>query len=536
MRSPEYLLKNIGSYYLVSFLLLGLFACRLGNPKSEGTQKTPIFSESYQPPAFVEDDRRSLIKALGPRLQELFDDYLKTANIPGVAYGIVIDDELVLASASGLINREKMMAASTKSAFRIASMTKSFTAMAILMLRDQGRLSLKDPVQKYIPEMSELKYLTSDASVIDIENLLTMTAGFPEDNPWGDRQLDETDEMLMDLMSNGVSFSNPTSYQFEYSNTGYALLAKVISRIAGISYQNYISDSILRPLGMAQTYWEIDSVPAERLAIGYRWEEEKWKLEPMLHDGSFGAMGGLITSIEDFSKYVSYHLSAWPPRSETDQGPLRRSSLREMHTPQFSRLFALAKNNGGEPCPIISGYGYGLGISEDCEGLRRISHGGALPGFGSNFVFYPEYGIGLMAFCNLTYTTPWPYSDIMELLFEELDLPSRQLPVSDILKQRQEQITALIQSWSTDLENQILAENFYLDRSRDHRKKEIQEILVKAGDFQSVGILQPRNQLRGSYQITTATGNIDVFFTLTPEKDPKVQRLNVSFKEANSIE
>ena len=95
------------------------------------------------------------------------------------------------------IDIENELPATTTSAFRIASMTKSFTAMAIMKLRDEGKLSLDDPAVDYIPEMSKLNYLTSDAPAIRIQNLLTMTAGFPEDNPWGDRQLDETDQMLM---------------------------------------------------------------------------------------------------------------------------------------------------------------------------------------------------------------------------------------------------------------------------------------------------------------------------------------------------
>lgn len=463
-------------------------------------------------------------------MQKLIEEHSKTRNIPGIAYGIVVDDELVVANATGLINREKNLPVTTGSCFRIASMTKSFTAMAIMKLRDEGKLSLSDPVASYIPEMAGLEYLTSDAPVINIKNLLTMTAGFPEDNPWGDRQLDEPDQMLIDLFAEGISFSNPSSYQFEYSNTGYALLGYIITRVSGISYQEYIRENILQPLGMNNTYWEYDRVPEDELAIGYRWEDEEWKLEPMLHDGSYGAMGGLITTIEDFSNYVSFHLCAWPPRSGPDNGPVKRSTLREMHTPQYTSLYANATDLNDNPCPIISGYGYGLGIAENCNGIKWVSHGGALPGFGSNYVFFPEYGVGLMAFGNLTYTSPWPLAEIRKLLFETVDLQPRQLPVSDILVERQEQIAQLIQTWDTDLEAKILAENFYLDESRDHRMAEVKEVLDKAGVIQSIEKMEPYNQLRGSFKMITENGAIDIFFTLTPEKDPKVQYLNVSFQ------
>jgi len=93
----------------------------------------------------------------------------------------------------------------------------------------------------------------NDAFPIDVENLLTVTAGFPEDNPWGNRQLAASDQMLIGLIREGVSFSNVPSNQYEYSNLGYALLGNIISRVAGIPYQEYIWENILLPLGMKDT-------------------------------------------------------------------------------------------------------------------------------------------------------------------------------------------------------------------------------------------------------------------------------------------
>jgi CubicO group peptidase (beta-lactamase class C family) len=487
-------------------------------------------SDSYKPPVFANDNRLEKIKKIMPEMQELIQEHAKAGHIPGIAYGIVVDDSLVVASATGQINLEKKLPATTKSSFRIASMTKSFTAMAILKLRDEGKLSLSDPVSQYIEEMSGVEYLTDDNPDIDIENLLTMTAGFPEDNPWGDRQLDEPDQMLMDLIEEGISFSSPTSCQYEYSNTGYALLGNIVTRVSGKPFQEYIRESILQPLGMNHTYWEYDNVPDEKLAAGYRWEDEQWKPEPMLHDGAYGSMGGLITSIEDFRKYVSFHLSAWPPRSGDDSGPVKRSTLREMHTPQFSRLYPDAKDLNDEQCAIITGYGYGLSTQMDCHHFKWVSHGGALPGFGSNYMFFPDYGVGIMAFCNLTYTSPYPADKIVKLLFETIKLEPRVLPASDILLERQEQVVQWIQTWDSDLEGEILAENFYLDKSREHRISDLQDVLDEAGAFLSIEKVEPLNQLRGSFKIKTEHGAIHIYFTLSPEKNPKVQQLNVSFQ------
>ena len=514
-----------------------IFSCNTPSPNNEQIDAMEFsYSSSYQSPMFVNDDRKEKILSIVDSLNPLFVEHMNLEHIPGVAYGIVVDDELIFMDAIGKINLKTERQSSTESCFRIASMTKSFTAMAIMKLRDENRLNLHDPVAKYIPGMSRLNYLTSDAPSITVQNLLTMTAGFPEDNPWGDRQLDETDQMLIDLVDEGFSFSNVPSYKFEYSNTGYALLGKVISTVYGTPYQEYIKNNILLPLGMENTYWEYAKIPEDRLVQGYRWEDDQWKEEPLLHDGSYGAMGGLITSIKDFAKYVSFHLSAWPPRNGEEKGPIKRSSLREMQTPIFSRLYANAKDLKGDPCAVISGYGYGLGIAKNCNDRKRISHGGALPGFGSNYCFYPDYGIGIMAFCNLTYTSPWPLNDIQTLLFETLELQTRQLPVSDILALRQQQVLDFVNNANQEIDPDVLAENFYMDKSKKHRKNAIQEVLDQAGEIKNIQDIKPFNQLRGQIIMNAEHGDVKVFFTLSPEKIPKIQMLDVWFEAHESEE
>ena len=504
------------------------YAQQRGNSDAKAAVGLP--PASYRPPAFADDGRLKKVQGAASAFEQLFKAQAAARKIPGLAWGVVVDDSLAVSGATGLIHLGQERPATTRSAFRIASMTKSFTAMAILKLRDEGKLSLSDPVSRYIPEMSGLDYLTDDAPPIDIENLLTMTAGFPEDNPWGDRQLAVTDETLIGLIRDGVSFSNVPSVQFEYSNLGYALLGNIVSRVAGMPYQDYIRQNILLPLGMEHTYWEYADVPEGQLVSGYRWEDEQWKDEPILHDGAYGAMGGLITTIEDFSRYVRLHLSAWPARSGEDKGPARRSTLREMHTPQFPRLNTGGTGANGEPCPSVTGYGYGLGITRNCEDRARVSHGGALPGFGSNYIFYPEYGVGVMAFGNLTYTGPMPLKEIEALLFDSLGLEPRKLPASDILLQRQEQVVQLLQTWDAQLEAAILAENFYLDHSREHRMADIREALDKAGAIRSVGPIEPLNQLRGGFTMEAENGAVSVFFTLTPEREARVQYLEVEFQ------
>ncbi len=521
-------INSIKKTLLFSLCIL-LYSSCVDAPATEETPTTKSFLSTYKPDYFENDVRIEEISRLLPDIEKLMEDHAAARKIPGISLGIVVDDSLVLTTSTGMINREKGYQASSSSVFRIASMTKSFTAMAILKLRDEGKLKLSDPVSNYIRETEGITYNTSDSPILNLRHLLTMTAGFPEDNPWGDRQLDEPNEMLTGMISEGLSFSSVPAFQYEYSNLGYAMLGNIVTKVSGIPYQEYIRNELLLPLGMESSYWEFDEIPEDQLAIGYRTKDNGWELEPMLHDGSFGAMGGLITTIEDFSKYVSLHLNAWPPRNGEEIGPIKRATLREMHTQQFSRLNANSKDFNNEPCPSLRGYGYGLSITRDCNGVRRVSHGGALPGFGSNYVFYPQYGIGLMAFGNLTYTSPWPLSEIEKLIFSNDKIQRRQLRSSDIFDKRKDQLLSFLQSWDTQLEKEIIAENLYLDQSREIRKQRIDEVFAQAGTIGEVFEVEPYNKLRGYFKVRGENGDIRVFFTLTPEKEPKVQRLIVRF-------
>jgi len=261
-------------------------------------------------------------------VDHVFTEFATQAHVPGAAWGIVVDGELAHTGQTGWRDVAARAPVDADTVFRIASMTKSFTAMAVLELRDEGKLSLDDPAERYVPEMKNLKYPTSDSPRITIRHLLSHSTGFPEDNPWGDRQLADTDEQLSQMLRSGIPFSNPPGVAYEYSNYGFAILGRIVSTVSGTKYADYVTANILRPLGMTSTTLEPSAVPANRLAHGYRWEDGRWKDEPLLSNGSFGSMGGMLTSIRDLSRYVGVFLSAWPSRDGPETAPIRRASLR----------------------------------------------------------------------------------------------------------------------------------------------------------------------------------------------------------------
>lgn len=479
--------------------------------------------------AQANDDRIKNIEAAFPVIDEVFSSYARQNHFPGFVYGLIVDGKLIHTGNIGYSNLSQKVLADSKSAFRIASMTKSFTAMAILKLRDEGKLKLDDPVYLYIPEMKGQKYLTTDVAPMTIRNLLTHGAGFPEDNPWGDRQLATTDDQMIAMIKKGISFSNNPGMKYEYSNMGFAMLGYIIKKVSGLSYEAYITKNILEPLGMTHTYWEYSKVPAKQLAHGYRWLNEQWVEQPLLHDGTYGAMGGMITSIEDFSTYASLQLSAWPPRNDADKGPVKRSSLREMQFPwNLSILNAKYKYPGGRACPIVSAYGYGLRWVKDCEGRVDIGHTGGLPGFGSNWKIMPDYGIGIISFSNLTYAPASLINTrVLDTLIAIAKLQPKQLPASAILNQRKNELINLLPEWKNPEATHIFADNFFMDYFPDSLRKEAVSIFSKAGKIIQIKELIAENNLRGTFIMEGENTDIEISFTLTPENPALIQEYHI---------
>ncbi|ESU27130.1 beta-lactamase [Flavobacterium limnosediminis JC2902] len=479
--------------------------------------------------AQTKDDTVKNIEATFPVIDEMFSSYAKQNHFPGVVYGLVLNGKLIHTGNLGYLNTSQKNKADSKSQFRIASMTKSFTAMAIVQLRDEGKLKLDDPVSLYIPEMAAQKYLTTDASPITIRHLLTHAAGFPEDNPWGDRQMAKSDEEFIAMIKKGISFSNAPGLTFEYSNMGYAMLGYIIKKVSGQSYQTYITENILKPLGMLHTYFEYSKVPPNELAHGYRWFNEKWVEQPMLHDGTYGAMGGMITSIEDFSKYTALHLTAWPPRNDPDNGPVKRSSVREMQFP--SNIGSFNPQNTypyNRLCPTVTAYCYGLVWTKYCNNIVYIGHGGGLPGFGSNWKIMPDYGIGIISFSNLTYADMNLINlKVLDTVIALAKLKPRQLPVSAILNQRKNELVSLLPEWKNPEAKPIFAENFFMDYFPDSLRKEATALFNKAGKISKTGELIPENNLRGSFILEGENNDIEISFTLTPENPPLIQEYNI---------
>ena len=149
-------------------------------------------------------------------VDKYFADWRLAAHAPGLVYGVVADGRLVAVRGLGVQDPEAPAPVTADSLFRIASMSKAFTALAILKLRDEGKLSLDAPAEIYVPELKSWAYPTSDSPKITVRNLLTHSAGFVEDNPWGDRQQVLTEPEFTAFLKSGVPFARAPGLAMEY--------------------------------------------------------------------------------------------------------------------------------------------------------------------------------------------------------------------------------------------------------------------------------------------------------------------------------
>jgi len=522
----------------LTLAMLGVCGPPEGALAQEASFKAPV-------PRFVDPDRRAKLATAFPEIDRLFRDYAAEAHVPGAAWGIIVDGQLAHSGVTGYRDISSKSPVTPDTVFRIASMTKSFTAIAILKLRDEGKLSLDDAAEKYVPEMRALVYPTSDSPRITIRHLLSHAEGFPEDNPWGDQQLANTDERLSEQIRAGIPFSNAPGIAYEYSNFGFAILGRIVANVADPSgsprtaaYTKYIRDHVLQPLGMTSTTLEPAEVPANRLAHGYRWEDAQWKNEPLLANGSFGSMGGMLTTLSDLGKYVGAFLAAWPPRDGAEGPPIRRASLREMQQVwrPASAVVSLFRQGSGGQAPSAGGvqlnsggYGYGLRITQSCQFPTIVAHGGGLPGFGTQMRWLPEYGVGLIAFGNLTYTS-WPrtFDTALEVLARTGGLQPRAIEPSPALTAARNAVAGLIVKWDDAAADRIAAVNLFLDQSRDRRRAAIDSLRSQVGACTAgSGFDRVENALRGDWTMSCERGRLRVAITLAPTNPPTVQFLSV---------
>jgi CubicO group peptidase (beta-lactamase class C family) len=450
--------------------------------------------------------------------------FARQESLPGLVAGVVQGGRLVHVTTFGCADIEAARPVTPDTAFRIASMTKSTTALGILALRDQGRLALDAPLCDYIPQFAAVAPATRDSAPVTVRHLLTHTAGFVTDDPWGDRVLGMTPATLDRLIAIGQLFARPPGLAFEYSNLGYALLGRVLTNVSGRPYQAFIRETILAPLGMARTTFDAVAASREDFAWPYRVDDGVFSRERLEPDGEVGAMGGLATTAGDYARYVAFLLDAWPARDDPESGPVRRATLREMglfHAPPM-----LPDPTDGRPAPATA-YGYGLVDAADATLGRRLHHPGGLPGYGSHMLFLPNAGVGVFAFGNRTYAPMARLTVRLAELFLAAQPKRAPMPPSPWLKRAIEAIVAAYATSRIETAEAVFAENLLLDMPAPLRNAELAKLKQQLGEGMLESI-ESTHALAGRFMITCEKGRLTGTIILSPEAEPGIQKLTFS--------
>jgi CubicO group peptidase (beta-lactamase class C family) len=332
-----------------------------------------------------------------------FDRALAAGSCPGLAYAVLVDGQVRHSRGLGTTTAGADTVPDEHTGFRIASMTKSFTAATVLGLRDERLLQLDEPVVRWVRELTAGG---PAAESITVRHLLTMGAGYCTDDPWGDRQQDLEIDAFRALLAAGVAPVLQPGDRFEYSNTGFAILGLVISAVTGMPFVDAVHRRVLEPLGMRATGFTSEVVG--RMATGYVKRTDGWHEEPLAAPGAFSPMGGVISTLDDLARWVGFF------QRGLGEPLMSHLSLREMQRAQ--RVVGAVSALAADQPPSVTGYGFGL-FEELRPWGRSVQHSGGYPGFGSHMRWHPASGLGIVALANGTYA---PMATVATAALEEL--------------------------------------------------------------------------------------------------------------------
>jgi CubicO group peptidase (beta-lactamase class C family) len=304
------------------------------------------------------------------RIDSLLIDY--DDKKAGMSIGIVIENKLVIQKHIGLANLEHQVPISRETSFHVASVSKQFTAFAILQLENEGKLSLSDDVRKYIPELNEFK------NTITIKNLLNHTSGIKDQwnllrlSGWRLNDFIDNDHVL-NILYNQTSLNFEPNEDFMYSNSGYTLLAEIVTRVSGIRFSEYTEKYIFKPLKMYNTQFvDKEGQIINNKAYSY-YKDGKYYIEDIFNNTSYGATN-LSTTIEDLSKWVS-----------------------NFNKKEIGNSVIFKKMDTQEKLKNDETYGYANGqFINQYKGIKRIAHSGQDASYQAYIGRFPDLDLSII--------------------------------------------------------------------------------------------------------------------------------------------
>jgi CubicO group peptidase (beta-lactamase class C family) len=329
---------------------------------------------------------------------------MQEAGIVGSSLVLVRDGQAAAAQQFGFQDLEAKRRVTADTIFHWGSITKTFTGIAIMQLRDRGRLALDDPAVKYVPELRQVHNPFGDVSQVTIRQLMSHTAGFRAPTwPWGGDQdwhpFEPTrwDQVVAMLPYTTLLF--PPGSKYSYSNPGVIFLGRIIESLSGDDYEMYVTKNILAPLGMSRAFF--DRAPYHLLPAR---SHSYYRTDDGLREGRFDfdtgitvSNGGLNAPLGDMARYLAF-LMGDPAQAAKYDGVLPRSSLEEMFRP----VARAADGEGGTGQDVQIGLSFFL---ERHQGLDLVGHSGSQGGFLSHFYLHLPTRTGFIVAYNTEVTT-----------------------------------------------------------------------------------------------------------------------------------
>jgi D-alanyl-D-alanine carboxypeptidase len=312
-----------------------------------------------------------LLTAAATARADEVDDYIarqmKAQKVPGVALAVIKDGKIVKAAGYGLANRERNIAVTPDTVFKIGSVSKQFIATGIMLLAHEGRLGIDDPVSKY------LQGAPDTWKPITIRHLLTHTAGLVRESPAFDPNKNIPDAEIIRAVY-GVPLRFAPGARYEYSNTGYWTLAEILRVVTGRPWSEFITQRIFAPVGMRVTAPTNVTPALPNRAAGYTGNDNSTRADDWV---ALRPSGAFLSTVMDLAK--------WEAALYTDT-VINDATRRQMWEP-----VRLTDGKTAE---------YGFGWHVDAVAGRRIWHGGGLPGFSAQYVRFPNAGVTVILLAN----------------------------------------------------------------------------------------------------------------------------------------
>lgn len=472
-------------------------------------------------------DHHPALTTVVDRVDAVFRARVEQGVAPSSVWGVFDHSGLVASGGHG--DRGDGVRPDADTVYRIASCTKSVTAATLLTLSAQGLLDLDAPITEFVPAFGAVALPTADSPVPTVRMLLTMSAGFPTDDPWADRQESISDAELDDVLRGGLLFDSLPGTRFAYSNLGYALLGRVVAAVTGRPFTEVAADTVLRPLGLADTVFSAGESRGF-VVTGVRPYAGDWEPLPMTGPGAFSSIGGLFSTVRDLARWATHLASAFSAAPEP--GPVSPADRRLMQ--QAMRVVPSAVVPGSSRA---TAYGFGLFVEQDDRFGELVSHSGGYPGFSAHMRWSVRDGLGVVAFENATQAKVSAAAHEAHDLVLDAALATTAATgsstgvaaTSRATRAAQAAVARLLAAWDDDLADAICTPNVAMDVPYGRRRRAVaQAVAAVDADLTSDPVTEysaTPSHLR--WWLPGTSGRLRVEIRLAPSAAGLVQTLNV---------